>query len=512
MPSLQHTPKRGVKNQHYHHQTSSVDTLDSTYSEPVSSSQSQDHQENRIDSSNSSPSTNVFSRRGMYDQANNDSTGGSTDSCEIIRPTCLSRGNRKVSAKIQQLLNTLKRPKKRPLHDYYLDDETDLEIAANQLDPSAPRPEGSAMIPSNGEQLVISSGLPKSLEEALQRYGCSMQKAPAITVLDPTGKVVPIITFGKLLSRSRRIAYNLLNKIGQKIQNSTAEPVSIKPGDRVALVYPNNDPIGFVCSFYGCLMAGIVPVPIEVPITKRDAGSQEIGFLLGSCNVSYALISEQCHKLLPKKADTDDVYPFKGWPSITWLIPDHWGKPPRDWSPPPRVSEDATAYIEYALDKDGSMKGISITRTAMISHCRALKSACNYTEGDVMVCVLDFKRQVGLWHSVLTSVLNGMHVIYIPYSLMKMNPSFWLLMITKYKASVGICKSRDLHWGLLATKEHKDINLSSLRMLLVADGSNPWSLSSCDQFINVFHSRGLRPDAICPCAASPEALTVAIRR
>lgn len=30
-----------------------------------------------------------------------------------------------------------------------------------------------------------------------------------------------------------------------------------------------------------------------------------------------------------------------------------------------------------------------------------------------------------------------------------------------------------MHWALLAQKDHKDINLSSLRMLLVADGANP---------------------------------------
>jgi acyl-CoA synthetase (AMP-forming)/AMP-acid ligase II len=37
----------------------------------------------------------------------------------------------------------------------------------------------------------------------------------------------------------------------------------------VALVYPNNDPLNFICAFYGCVMAGVVPVPIEVPITRR---------------------------------------------------------------------------------------------------------------------------------------------------------------------------------------------------------------------------------------------------
>lgn len=38
------------------------------------------------------------------------------------------------------------------------------------------------------------------------------------------------------------------------------------------------------------------------------------------------------------------------------------------------------------------------------------------------------------------------------------------------------------------------------------------SISSCDAFLNVFQSKGLRQEVICPCASSPEALTVAIRR
>lgn len=40
----------------------------------------------------------------------------------------------------------------------------------------------------------------------------------------------------------------------------------------------------------------------------------------------------------------------------------------------------------------------------------------------------------------------------------------------------------------------------------------PGSVSSCDAFLNVFQSHGLKPEVICPCASSPEAMTVAIRR
>lgn len=52
-------------------------------------------------------------------------------------------GRWKVSAKIQQLLNTLKRPKRRPLPEFYEDDDIELEIAANPKDPNAPKPEGT---------------------------------------------------------------------------------------------------------------------------------------------------------------------------------------------------------------------------------------------------------------------------------------------------------------------------------------------------------------------------------
>lgn len=55
--------------------------------------------------------------------------------------------------------------------------------------------------------------------------------------------------------------------------------------------------------------------------------------------------------------------------------------------------------------------------------------------------------------------------------------------VCKHKCDVGVCvlcaakvacvKSRDMHWALVAHREQRDVNLSSLRMLVVADGSNP---------------------------------------
>ncbi|XP_066579895.1 disco-interacting protein 2 homolog C isoform X4 [Amia ocellicauda] len=412
----------------------------------------------------------------------------------------------RVSAKIQQLVNTLKRPKRPPLREFFVDDFEEL-LEVQQPDPNQPKPEGAQMLPMRGEQLGVVTNWPPSLEAALQRWGTISPKAPCLTTMDTNGKPLYILTYGKLWTRSMKVAYNILHKLGTK-----QEPM-VRPGDRVALVFPNNDPAAFMVAFYGCLLAEVVPVPIEVPLTRKDAGSQQIGFLLGSCGVTVALTSDACHKGLPK-SPTGEIPQFKGWPKLLWFVTEskHLSKPPRDWFPHIKDANNDTAYIEYKTCKDGSVLGVTVTRIALLTHCQALTQACGYTEAETIVNVLDFKKDVGLWHGILTSVMNMMHVISIPYSLMKVNPLSWIQKVCQYKAKVACVKSRDMHWALVAHRDQRDVNLSSLRMLIVADGSNPWSISSCDAFLNVFQSKGLRPEVICPCASSPEALTVAIRR
>uniref|UniRef100_A0A674MFP8 Disco-interacting protein 2 homolog C n=1 Tax=Takifugu rubripes TaxID=31033 RepID=A0A674MFP8_TAKRU len=412
----------------------------------------------------------------------------------------------RVSAKIQQLVNTLKQPRRPPLREFFVDDFDEL-LEVQQPDPNQPRPEGAEMMLVRGEALGVVTNWPPSLEAALQRWGTISPKAPCLTSLDTAGKPLYVLTYGKLWSRSIKLAYNILHKLGSK-----QEPM-VRPGDRVALVFPNNDPVAFMVAFYGCLLAEVVPVPIEVPLSRKDAGSQQIGFLLGSCGVTVALTSDACHKGLPKSA-TGEIPQFKGWPKLLWFVTEskHLSKPPRDWFPHIKDANNDTAYIEYKTCKDGSVLGVTVTRIALLTHCQAMTQSCSYTEAETVVNVLDFKKDVGLWHGILTSVMNMMHVISVPYSLMKVNPLSWIQKVCQYKAKVACVKSRDMHWALVAHKDQKDINLSSLRMLLVADGSNPWSISSCDAFLNVFQTKGLRADVICPCASSPEALTVAIRR
>uniref|UniRef100_A0A669CME1 Disco-interacting protein 2 homolog Bb n=1 Tax=Oreochromis niloticus TaxID=8128 RepID=A0A669CME1_ORENI len=412
----------------------------------------------------------------------------------------------RVSTKIQQLLNTLKRPKRPPLSDFFTDDAEEI-VEVPQPDPNTPKPEGRQIIPVKGEPLGVVSNWPPALQAALARWGATQGKSPALTALDITGKPLYTLTYGKLWSRSVKLAYTLLNKLGTKNEQI------LKPGDRVALVYPNSDPGMFWVAFYGCLLAEVIPVPIEVPLSRKDAGISQVGFLLGSCGVGLALTSEICLKGLPK-TPTGEILQFKGWPRMKWVITDskYLTKPSKDWQPHIPTANTDPAYIEYKANKEGTVVGVAVSKVAMLTHCQSLTQACNYCEGETLVNVLDFKKDMGLWHGVLTAVMNRIHTISVPYAVMKACPLSWVQRVHIHKARVALVKCRDLHWAMMAHREQRDISLASLRMLIVADGANPWSVSSCDAFLSKFQSHGLKPEVICPCATSPEAMTVAIRR
>lgn len=89
--------------------------------------------------------------------------------------------------------------------------------------------------------------------------------------------------------------------------------------------------------------------------------------------------------------------------------------------------------MQYKASKEGTVVGVAVSKVAMLTHCQALTQACNYCEGkchsqqfdeerlpqygamnvksllsffclqgETLVNVLDFKKDMGLWHGVLT--------------------------------------------------------------------------------------------------------------
>ena len=41
-----------------------------------------------------------------------------------------------------------------------------------------------------------------------------------------------------------------------------------------------------------------------------------------------------------------------------------------------------TMVLQYSTMKDGSALGVAVTRSALLTHCRSLSTACLYKEGE----------------------------------------------------------------------------------------------------------------------------------
>ena len=248
-----------------------------------------------------------------------------------------------VSHKIQQLLNTLKRPKKnrRPIEDYYHDDESGMCVCVSsnillsftslllppplspgtrEEDPSAPRPVGPTMQPAVGVPLESRQDWHRNLEAAIQHHSSTLAKHPAISVVDPHGKVSVAATYSKerthahthtqqtlfsllssldkLAGRSQKIAYYMLHKLGGgKL---------VQPGDRVALVFRPDEAAQFATAFYGCIFGAVIPVAIEPPVTREVRacvclyGGRRWGWL------SHIIKQTDDYALMQERIRTDD--------------------------------------------------------------------------------------------------------------------------------------------------------------------------------------------------------------
>ncbi|XP_063679406.1 disco-interacting protein 2 homolog C-like isoform X7 [Bolinopsis microptera] len=398
-----------------------------------------------------------------------------------------------------------KRPKKK---QHYVSDDELFEIPAPEVDPNAPKPEGPCSEVLSGPDFEEVEGQARSIEEALHKHGTQTGKAIAFTILDNNGKVSSHVSYAKLLSRTQKIAYGIMSKYMMKEKGD----VILKKGDRVALIYPSQDPGAFAAAFFACLFANLVPVPVEAPISNMEPGAQQLGFLLGSCGVQLALTSETGYKALPKDPSDHKVVQLKGWPKLVWYQTDSCPKPPKEWIPPSRQSPHSTAYIEYTTARNGEVMGVTLSRAALVTNTKAVSQACGYDRGKIIVSLVDPKREVGLAMSVLGPIYSGANTIFIPPLLSRNHPAAWLQVITKHKAQFAVTSSRAMLNALKVTQMPKDINLACLEMILVSDGYQPWTVYTCDSFQSSLQTKGLDPAAMCPCAYSPNSLTFALRR
>eukprot|EP00919_Chromeraceae_sp_WS-2016_P063007 GHVR01149130.1.p1 GENE.GHVR01149130.1~~GHVR01149130.1.p1 ORF type:complete len:251 (+),score=35.21 GHVR01149130.1:75-827(+) len=146
----------------------------------------------------------------------------------------------------------------------------------------------------------------RHLVELLSERACTNGSDICFTWLDSELNKIHEITYSELYRKSICIGIILLDE------------VKVKKGDRVLLCYPPG--VEFIFSFFGCLYAGVIPVPVSPPDPLRI--STEATRLCDICtqtNAVYSLTDSIYHIIVNVISSqcTD-----RRWLGLQWLCTD----------------------------------------------------------------------------------------------------------------------------------------------------------------------------------------------
>lgn len=268
--------------------------------------------------------------------------------------------------------------------------------------------------------------------------------------------------------------------------------LNLHKGDRVALIAETN--VGFVEAFFACQYAGLVAVPLAIPmgVGQRDSYISKLHGLLANCQPAAVISSEEWLPLIHSAtADAPDLHILSnaGLESL----------PEKETELPPPSPEDI-AYLQYTSGSTRFPRGVIITHRAVMSNLQAIShDGIKLRAGDRCVSWLPFYHDMGLVGFLLTPVATQLSVDYLRTQDFAMRPMQWLKLIGKNRCTVTVAPpfGYDLCLRRSNAKELAEVDLSSWRVAGI--GAEPISAGQLELFAEHFSSANFNSQAFMPC-------------
>ncbi|KAF9998297.1 hypothetical protein BGZ65_006205, partial [Modicella reniformis] len=308
------------------------------------------------------------------------------------------------------------------------------EMAGKQMLPLEPR---SILEQAVDDSTMTPMSRFASIMEVLRFRGLYMANAKAFSVVDIKGRETASWTWEKLHGRAEKISQTILEK------------TQLRRGARVALVYRKSEIMEFLAAFYGCMMAGMTAVPINV--IEEFA---EMTYILNYTKSELALTTEYNHKALSK-----DLAMHKGvdWPlGVTCKAPNgelkgvavshrtvlsqcHTIKQSLGANPNRSCGAPGspTLFTPRSNTAPAEFKTPS-TPTNPISPSRRSSTATAETKRtDIVMSWLEPRQQVGLVLGGLLGVYRGSHTIFV-HSGVTDTPGLWAHCAHRYRVNLAL--------------------------------------------------------------------------
>lgn len=319
----------------------------------------------------------------------------------------------------------------------------------------------------------------RSLVALLARRAAEQADDRAYVFVSDRGTEEAALTFRQLRETATALAARLI--------------ASAQPGDRAILVFPPG--IEFMVAFFGCLMAGIIAVPMMMP--RRNSARDSSAAILANCTPTLALTTSTF-------ALRGDLQARFAQENIRWIevdLTEAAGATVDLQEPAP----DDIAFLQYTSGSTSEPKGVMVSHANLLANLEMIRIALGNTRQSTYVNWVPLYHDMGLILNALQALYVGATCVLMAPNAFMQRPLGWLRAISDYRAEVacGPNFGFDLCVSRYRVDQMDGVDLSSLRIAL--NGAEPVRADTIARFIETFAPHGFDSRVIYPAYGMAEA-------
>ena len=320
-----------------------------------------------------------------------------------------------------------------------------------------------------------------SILDQLDSLGAEHPHKLLYSYLDLDGNPIESYSYASFIRRTKAIAGKL-----RKEHHFAAE-------DRLLLAYPPG--LEMICAFFGCVRAGLIPVPVYPPGSRGfQSALYKMVHIAKDCQAAGVLTSKDYHASLKSNltrsgvaASGVDVDYISGLP---WIVTEEYVEPISD---EPFVDVSKILFLQYTSGSTMEPKGVMVTHENILDTCPLVIDHPD----PVVVSWLPQYHDMGLIGCYLYPALRGGTTYgFAPMDFIQ-RPALWFDTITTYRATAtaapNFAYDYCLRAGRLSKESLEDCDLSSLQIMMVA--AEPVKADTFTRFLEAFQPYGLKSES-----------------
>ncbi len=320
-----------------------------------------------------------------------------------------------------------------------------------------------------------------SILDQLDRLGKEHPHKLLYSYIDLNGNPIECYSYASFIRRSKAIAGNLL-KDGH-----------FKAGDRLLLAYPPG--LEMICAFFGCVRAGLIPVPVYPPSSRGfQSALYKMVHIAKDCQAAAVLTSKDYHASLKSNLTRSGVsasgVDVDYISALPWIVTEEFVDPVSGklFFDPAKI-----LFLQYTSGSTMEPKGVMVTHENILD----TYSLVIDHRDPVVVSWLPQYHDMGLIGCYIYPALRGGTTHgFAPMDFIQ-RPVLWFDAINTYQATAtaapNFAYDYCLRAGRLSKENLEGCDLSSLKVLMCA--AEPVKPDTYTRFLETFQPYGLKSES-----------------